>query len=143
MAVFVLKDCSFRVGASSGSLVSLSSYLRSITVTYSVELQDKTAMGSSARKRIFGLKDWTASLEFNQDYAASKVDATFWPIVGSTGGFCIVKPKSSAVGAGNPRYYGAFLLGSYSPFSGSVGNLATVSISIQGDGLLNRSTAST
>lgn len=143
MAVFVMKDCSFRVGQSSGSLTDLSDHLRSISVNYTVELQDKTAMGSSARKRIFGLKDWTGTLEFNQDYAASNVDATFWPIVGSTGGFCIIKPKSSAVGAGNPRYYGSFLLNSYSPFSGNVGTLATVSINIQGDGLLQRSTAST
>lgn len=143
MAVFVIQDASIRVGASSGSLTDLSDHCRSVSLNYTAELQDKTAMGSSARKRISGLKDWTGSVEFNQDYAASEVDAIFWPILGTTGGFIIIKPHSSAVGAGNPRYYGEFLLGSYSPFGGGVGTLAMVNIDLQGNGLLSKSTAST
>lgn len=143
MAEFVMTDCQFRIGASSASLTDLSDHVRSVTVNYIAELQDKTAMGSSARKRISGLKDWNASVEFNQDYAASKVDAIYFPIVGTTGGFVVIKPHSSAVGGGNPRYSGAFVLGSYSPIAGAVGSLATVNIDHQGDGILSRSTAST
>jgi len=143
MAVFVIKNASIRIGATTAAYVNLSDHCRSVSVNYTVELQDKTAMGSSARRRIFGLKDWTATLEFNQDYASGSVDATLWPIVGSTGGAIIIKPHSSAVGAGNPRYYGKFQLASYSPFGGAVGSLAINNVSIQGDGLLSRSTAST
>lgn len=143
MAERVIKDASLRIGASSASLTDLSDHLRSVTINFSAELQDKTAMGSSYRKRIAGLKDWTATFEFNQDYAASKVDAIFFPILGTTGGFVIIKQESSAVGAGNPRYYGEFLLGTYSPVNGTIGNLDTVSIEVQGNGALSRSTAST
>lgn len=143
MGVYVIKDASVRIGASSGSLTDLSDHVRSVTLTFSAEMQDKTAMGSSARRRIPGLKDWTGSMEMNQNYAANEVDATIWPIVGSTGGYIIVKPHSSAVGAGNPRYYGAMQIPSYSPISGAVGNLSMVTVDVQGDGLLNRSTSST
>ena len=143
MAVFVVNDASVRVGLTT-SLTDLSDHVRSVSITYNVALQDKTAMGSSYVQRIAGLKDWTASLEVNQDYAASSVDATMWPIMGSSGGYIIIKPHSSAVGAGNPAYKGAFQMGSYNPIGGgAVGSVATVSIDIQGDGTLSRSTAST
>lgn len=143
MGVYVIKDASVRIAATTAGLVDLSDHVRSVTLTNTAEMQDKTAMGSSSRKRIPGLKDWSGSLEFNQDYAASKVDATIWPIVGSTGGYIVIKPHSSAVGAGNPRYYGAIQIPSYSPITGAVGNVAAVTVDLQGDGLLNRSTSST
>ncbi|MFB5622476.1 MAG: hypothetical protein ACE5RH_00605 [Nitrosarchaeum sp.] len=106
-------------------------------------MNDKTAMGSSARKRIPGLKDYTVSLEVNMDYATGSIDDVLFPLLGSTGGFMIIKPHTSAVGAGNPQYTGAFQLATYTPITGGVGQLATNSISLQGDGLLSRSTAST
>lgn len=143
MAVYVIKNAQIRIAGTSAGLVDLSDHVRSVSLTYSAEMQDKTAMGSSARQRIAGLKDWSGSIEFNQDYAASKVDATIWPIVGTTGGYLVVKPHSSAAGAGNPRYYGAIQIPSYSPITGAVGNVAAVTVDIQGDGLLNRSTATT
>ena len=143
MAEFVVKDASIRIGATSSSLTDLSDHCRSVTIDFSVDLQDKTAMGSSYRKRLSGLKDWTGTFEFNGDYAANKVDAVLWPILGTTGGFCIIKSKSSAVGAGNPRYYGEFLMASYTPITGTVGNIDVANVPIQGNGALFRSTSST
>jgi hypothetical protein len=143
MAVFVINDASVRVGLTT-TLTDLSDHCRTCSITYTVALQDKTAMGSSYVQRIAGLKDWSATLEFNQDYDASSVDATFWPIVGSSGGHIIIKPHSSAVGGGNPAYKGAFQMGSYNPIGGgAVGSVATVSVDVQGDGTLTRSTATT
>lgn len=143
MAVFVIQDAHVRLGATSSGLTNLSDHVRSVSINYTAEMNDKTAMGSSARKRIPGLKDYTVSLEVNMDYASGSIDDVLFPLLGSTGGFMIINPHTSAVGAGNPQYTGAFQLATYSPITGQVGALATNSISLQGDGLLSRSTAST
>lgn len=136
MAEIVLKNAAVIVNS-----VNLSDHVRGVTINYSAELQDKTAMGSSARKRIAGLKDFTISVDYNQDYAASKVDATHFSLVGGTTFAIKIFPNSTTVGAGNPYYSGACLLESYSPIAGSVGELNTVTINYQGNGVLSRSTA--
>jgi hypothetical protein len=40
-----------------------------------------------------------------------------------------VRPTSSAIGATNPEYVGSYLVSEYSPFTNSVGELATTSVS--------------
>jgi len=142
MAEFVLKSAWLIIGTSAAP-VNLTSRLRSVSISYKAEIQDKTVMGSSGRKRIAGLKDFSVSADFNQDYAASNVDATLFPYIGSTAQRIVVKATSGVVAAGNPRWMGSVLLDSYSPISGGVGDLATVSVSWQGSGVLTRSTAST
>ena len=143
MGVFVLDDADLRIGTSAAPSTALSPYIRSVTISYSAEIQDKTAMGSSGRRRIAGLKDGSVALEFNQDFAADKVDEILWPMVGSTNKWISIKPHSSAVGAGNPRFYGDFVLPDYSPLSGAIGDLATVSVTFQCDGVISRSTSAT
>ena len=142
MGELVLKGANMRIGTS-GAAVNLSDHLRSVTITYSAEIHDRTAMGSSGRKRLAGLKDWTAALEFNQDYAAGKVDATLFGYVGSTAKWFTIKPTSAAAGATNPRFYGNFLLPEYNPIVGAAGDLSTLTVTLQGDGILNRTTSST
>ena len=142
MGEMVLKDAVVKVGTTAAP-VDLSDHVRSVTINYSAEIHDRTAMGSSARKRLAGLKDFSATVEFNQDYAASKVDATLFPYVGSTNKWINIKKASSATTGVNPRYHGKCLLESYSPISNGVGDLATVSVTFQGDGDLTRSTSAT
>jgi len=142
MAELVYLDASVKVGTT-GALVDLSDHVRSVTITYSAELHDKTAMGSSGRKRIAGLKDFNVAVEFNQDYAAAKVDATLFAYVGSSGKWITVKPHSSATTGINPRFYGKVHLPDYTPVAGAVGELGTVSVTFQGDGILTRSVAAT
>ena len=142
MAVMVLKDAQVKVGTTAAP-VDLSSWVRSATITYSAEIHDRTAMGSSARKRLAGLKDFNVTVEFNQDYAASAIDATLFPYVGSTNKWISIKKQSSATTGVNPRFHGKCLLESYSPISNGVGDLATVSVTFQGDGDLTRSTSAT
>ena len=142
MAEFMFHKGVFKIGTTS-AVVNLSSYCRSITITGNAEMLDKTAMGSSARRRISGLKDFSVAVEFNQDFAAAKVDATLWPMIGSTAKYVTVRAKSSASTAVNPRWTGNVLLPSYSPVTGAVGSLATVSVTFQGDGVLTRKTSAT
>ncbi len=79
MAEFVFTDASVVINA-----VDLSDHVRQVTLNYSAELQDDTAMGDDTRSRIGGLKDWSMELEFNQDFAAAEIDVTLFPLVGST-----------------------------------------------------------
>ena len=123
--------------------VDLSDHVRSVTIAYGAEILDKTAMGDSSRTRIAGLKDWSCDIEFNQDFAAAKVDATLFSLVGSTDFAIKIKAVNSAPSATNPQFAGRVLLESYPPLGNAVGELATVSVTFQGDGDLSRETTTT
>lgn len=135
MATFAFTDASVTVNS-----VDLSDHVRQVTLNVSAAELDDTAMGDTFRSRIGGLKDWSVTIEFNQDYAASEVDATLWPLLGTTT-TVVVKPTSSAVSATNPSYSGSVLVSGYNPVGGSVGDLATTSVTWQGAGALARATA--
>lgn len=141
MAELVYKDCFFSVGTTAAP-VTLSSAVRSLTINYVAEMLDRTAMKDDSRSRLAGLKDWSVTIEFNQDFAASQVDATLFAYVGSTAKRLNIRPTTGAVAAANPRFYGLALLESYPPLSGSVGDLATVSATFQGNGDLTRAITS-
>ena len=98
-------------------------------------------MSANSKQRIAGLKDWSVDVELNQDFAAASVDATLFPLVGAAAFAIEIRPDAGAVSATNPKFTGNALLESYPPISGSVGELATVSITLQGDGDLTRATA--
>lgn len=135
MANMVLRDAYVSLNS-----VNLSDHVRQVTLSYSAELQDDTAMGDTARSRIGGLKDWSLQIEFFGDYAAANVDATLFPLVGST--FAVeVRPTSSAVGATNPKFTGTGILESYQPVGGTVGENLMAPVSISGVGALTRATS--
>ena len=52
-----------------------------------------------------------------------------------------VRPTTAAISATNPEYSGNVLVSEYSPLDGSVGDLATTSVSWPGAGALARATA--
>lgn len=120
--------------------VNLSAFVRSVTLSFSAELQDDTAMGDSARSRIGGLRDWSLQVEFFQSYAASMVDATLFPLVGTIFGI-EVRSSAAAVGATNPRYTGSAILESYQPVGGAVGENLMAPVTLQGVGTLTRAIA--
>lgn len=133
MAELVLKDASVVINS-----VDLSDHVSSVTINYSAAMLSKTAMGQNSETRLAGLKDFSLDVEFNQDYAASTIDATLFPLVGAASFPVVVKPTSGAVSATNPSYSGNALLESYSPVTGAVGEIAKVSVSMPGDGDLTR-----
>lgn len=120
--------------------VVLSGFCRGVTVNVSADELDDTAMGDTYRSRIGGLKDWSVAPEFNSDFAASAVDATIWPLLGTTT-TVKVRPTSAAIAATNPEYSGTVLVSQYNPFSNSVGDLATSSATWPGAGTLSRATS--
>ena len=118
----------------------LSDHVRSVTLNYSAEMQDQTAMGDDTRESIGGLKQWSMDVEFNQDYAASEVDATMFGIVGTTVAI-ILRPDTGAVSATNPQFTGNGVIESYPPIGGAVGDVHTTSVTIQSAGTLARATS--
>jgi hypothetical protein len=115
--------------------------IAAVTFDITAAEQEVTAFGDTFVQRISGLKDASITLDFHQDFGASAVDATLEPLIGETVAI-VVKPTGEAVSATNPTYTGTFLVTSYSPFSGSVGDLATLSVTfplasgevVRGDG---------
>lgn len=109
--------------------VDLSAWVRDVTLTYEADAVDQTTMGGTTRLFLGGLKSWSISANLAQDYAASAVHATLFPLVGST--FPVeVRASSAAVSATNPRFTGTGLLVSYSVVQGSVGDLQESPIQI-------------
>lgn len=122
MAKFVATDYAITINGS-----PFSASLAAATLDVTAEEQDVTAFGSSYRSRIGGLKDASISLDFHQDFGASAVDATLFPLLGSIA-TVVIKPTSGSVSATNPSYTGEFLVTQYQPFASSVGDLATLSV---------------
>lgn len=135
MALVVLKNASVTVNS-----VDLSDHVKSVEVKVSAESLENTAMGATYKGRQGGLKDWSVDVEFYQDYASSKLDATLSPLVGAAAFAIIVKPDSGTVSATNPSWSGNVILSDYSPVTGGVGELSTVKVTFEGAGTMTRST---
>jgi hypothetical protein len=127
MAIFPLTDVTVTVNS-----VDLSDYVVSCTVTHNKELLDITRMGHVARMSIGALESNSVSIDFQQDFAASQVYATLASLVGVPTNVT-VKPTSGATSASNPAMTltGTVLEGD-GPIAGSVGDLATISVTFTG-----------
>ena len=130
MAKIVLTDAVITVNS-----VVLSEYSNSVTLTYEVDSVEVTGMSDSAHKFAGGLQNNSLEVAFMQDFAATKVEATVYPLVGTTT-TVKVKPTSAAVGATNPEYTltGCYLA-SHTPVAGSVGELAMTTLTFTGGAL--------
>jgi hypothetical protein len=106
--------------------VVLSAFNRGFTLPIEFDELDDTAMGDTGRSRLAGLEDGSLSADWNQDFAASATDATIAAARGTVVA-CKARPTSAAISATNPEYVGSYLVSKYSPFSASVGDLATTS----------------
>ena len=135
MAKFVATDYAITIGTA-----DFSTSIAAVTLDISADEQETTAFGNDYRTRIAGLKDASLTLDFHQDFGAASVDATLFPLIGSAIPFTII-PTSAEVGATNPSYSGTAIVTSYSPFTSSVGDLATLSVTWPVSGAITRATA--
>lgn len=135
MATFAFIDAKVVVNS-----VNLSDHVRKVKLSIDVDDLDNTAMGATYKNRQGGLKDWSVDIEFNQDFAASNVDATLFPLIGTVVSFTL-NPTSGANSATNPAYSGNLLIKEYTPLDGSVGDLGVVSFTWPGAGALSRLTS--
>ena len=137
MAKFVATDYKTVING-----VDFSQSIAQVNLEISSDDVETTAFGQTFRTRVNGLKDGTLQLDFMQDFAASAVDATLFPLLGATSfATVVITPTSSAVSATNPSYTAVCLVNQYTPFASSVGDLATVSVSFPTTGTVTRGTA--
>ncbi|MBU1067473.1 hypothetical protein KKE60_06775 [Patescibacteria group bacterium] len=139
MAVFALMDAKVSLQVGSSSAVSISSYVTGGTLEHSNDPLETTAMGSTTKTRTYGVQDWTAKIELNQDFTV--IDALLWSAHNASAVTLTIIPVDTSVSATNPQYAGNVLLPSYSPISQNHGELAKVSLDFVANGALARTTS--
>ena len=123
MARIVLTNAFISVGG-----VDLSDLVASVSLSETFDIVETTAFSSTAAKtRLAGLADNSVTLEFHQDYATGEVEQTIYPLLG-TAAAVIVKPNGSSTSAFNPSYTCSAIISEWTPINGSVGELATASV---------------
>jgi len=120
--------------------VDLSTSINSVTIETKFDEVDTTAFGDTGRKRVAGLSDSSISLDFHQDFAASAVEATIYPLLGTTTNV-IVKPVNAATSATNPSYSMTCLVVQWTPLSGGSGELVTASVTWPVSGAITKATS--
>ena len=131
MAVLVLTDADITVNG-----VVLSDRANSVTLNYEIDSVETTAFGSVGHKFTGGLQNNSCDIEFMQDFAAAEVEATIFPLVGTTT-TVTVRGTSGATSATNPLYTlsGTFLA-AHTPVAAAVGELAMTSLIFTGGTLV-------
>lgn len=135
MAKFAATDYKITVNGT-----NFSTNLNSVELAIESDDLETTAFGGEWRTRVGGLKSGSVTLSFMQDFGASSVDATLFPLL-NTLATVVVTPTSSSVSATNPSYTATCLVNSYSPFASSVGDIATLSVTWPVSGTVTRATA--
>jgi len=136
MARLVLNNAFISVGG-----VDLSDLVASVTLNSTFDVVETTAFSSTAAKtRVAGLADNSISLEFHQDYATSEVEQTIYPLLG-TNAAVIVKPNGATTSAFNPSYTCTAVISEWTPINGSVGELATASVTWPVTGAITKAVA--
>lgn len=132
MAIIVVTNAKLLVNA-----VDLSDHVVKLGLDAKGAQIDTTAMSSSGwRAFLGGLKEWSLQVEFQQDFAASKVYATLWPLLGTvtTVEALIVNAARSVT---NPGFTGSVLITDVPIIPDvQVGSLGVLSVSWPGTGAL-------
>ena len=129
MARIVLTNVAVTFGAT-----DISSYVTSVTLGSTYDVVETTAFGNTARTRVAGLADNSVAFEFNQDYAASALESVIYPTLG-TAVSITVRPVAGTT----PAYSFSALVSEWTPLNGSVGELATASVTWPISGTITKS----
>jgi hypothetical protein len=95
--------------------VDLSEYVTSITLTQTFDEVETTSMGASSHTYSKGLESSTLQVDFLNDWAASKVQATLQAAYGTSVTAVVIPVKGTAVGATNPLYTVSILVNNLTP----------------------------
>jgi hypothetical protein len=131
----VITNASVTIGS-----VDLSSSIKKVSLTSSRAEIETTTFGNTAKRRVAGLIDNKVSLDFNQDFSASSVEASIYSLLGTTA-TVVIKPNGSTASATNPSYTFTALVTEWMPLDAQVGELASASITWPIDGTITKATA--
>lgn len=136
MASFVSTTTTVIVGG-----VDLTDHIESCEVSDDFEEQDFTNFGSAGNKeRKAGLGDGSVTILWQQDYAASKVEATLYANRGALV-TVVAKATSAATSATNPTFSASYLMSQWKPIAGKVGDKAGFTTTWKRSGALTRAAA--
>eukprot|EP00918_Siedleckia_nematoides_P001635 GHVU01003850.1.p2 GENE.GHVU01003850.1~~GHVU01003850.1.p2 ORF type:complete len:137 (-),score=22.09 GHVU01003850.1:712-1122(-) len=121
--------------------VDISSWITSSNVNIQADTVDTVAMGDTWVTTKPTFKRGSVSLEINQDFAASAIDATLNGLVGTSVAFKYRPVSGSVVGATNPEYTGNVVITEYSPADQGAGDIASFSVTWPFDGAVTRAAA--
>ena len=122
MAKLVLTNPSITIGG-----VDLSDHINNVTLDTKYDIVETTAFGSTAKTRVAGLADNSVTIDFMQDFEASSVEATIYPILG-TATSIVIKPVAGTTTTTNPQYTISAVVSEWQPLKGGIGQLATASV---------------
>lgn len=122
--------------------VDLSAFVNNVSLSSSADAIETTSFSSGgARERIAGLKDNSVTIDFMQDFAAASVEATVYPLIGSTAVAFEILPNGTVASATNPKYTGSLIVTDWTPVAGAVGELLTASVTWPISGVVTKATA--
>lgn len=134
MAVFAFTDAYIVINS-----VNLSDHVKKITLNVDADQLDSTGMGATYKSTTGGLKSGTMSIEFMDDFAASSVDVTLWPLLGTAVAFEL-RPTSASAAPTNPKWTGNLFIAQHG-LGGSLGELAPLSVTYPTSGTVTRATS--
>ena len=120
--------------------VDLSSAIKKVTLSTSRAEVETTTFGNTAKRRVAGLADNKVSLDINNDYSTSSVEATLYALLGSTTTI-VVKPNGTTASATNPSYTFTAVVTDWNPIDAQVGELASANITWPIDGAITKALA--
>lgn len=123
MAVFLNNKVGVKINA-----IDLSDHVTSVTLNYTADELEVTAMGDTSHKFVKGLESGTLTVSFLNDTAASNVLATLNGAFGTTVAAKLLQEKATAVSATNPLYTFDILVNNLTPINGGVGDIGTQDI---------------
>jgi hypothetical protein len=135
MAKLVLTNPSITIGST-----DLSSYITSVTLDTKYDIVETTSFGSTAKTRVAGLADNSVTLDFLQDFSASAVEATIYPLLGTSTSI-VIKPVATTTTTTNPQYTVSAIVSEWSPLKGGIGQLATASVTWPVSGTIAKATS--
>jgi hypothetical protein len=95
--------------------VDLSEYVTSITLTQTFDEIETTSMGSFSHQFSKGLEASTLTVDFLNDWAAAKVQATLQAAYGTSVTAIVIPVKGTLVSATNPTYTVSILVNNLTP----------------------------
>jgi hypothetical protein len=124
MSRLILKNCYVAINAA-----DFSDHCSSAEINASKDDIDVTNFGGNGREHAAGLQNNTFVLKLQQDFSASEIDATLFPLWFNETEFEVaIRATASAVGVSNPEYSATCILLDYQPLTGDVGTLSEVSV---------------
>lgn len=117
MAITVITNPKITVGG-----VDLSNHITQVTIEETYADVDTTAFGSTSKTRTAGLGDHKVTFSFQQDFAASSVDATISALVGATAAVNVL-PVNAATSSVNPSRAFTVLVNDWKSLDGKIGDL--------------------